>query len=202
MPVNDVARGDTLRLMPSEARSADELLELQRRGFELAVKEAEERQEEVHAILYSRRVLQVVEADDGLRDTRLALLEELTRASYPSAMVVAAARHLASEAGATAKATRRLHPARRLRRRWRSAVIATWGAAFGLLASGVGMSALGAHFGTSRLLVWSLFALVTGAVTATQFRWSRRQRTSGTPSNTLDSRRGTGQLHIRSSTSS
>ena len=113
--------------MPSDERSTDELLELQRRGFELAVKEAEERQAEVRAILYSRRVLQVVEADDGLRDTRLALLEELTRASYPSAVVVAAARHLASEAGlATAKATRRLHPARRLSQRWRIAVTAAW----------------------------------------------------------------------------
>jgi hypothetical protein len=189
--------------MPSDARSTDELLELQRRGFELAVKEAEERQAEVPAILYSSRVLQVVEADAGLRDTRLALLEELTRASYPSAVVVAAARHLASEAGlATAKATRRLHPARRLSRRWRIAVTAAWAAAFGLLASGVGMSALGAHFGTGRLLVWSLFALVTAAGGAAQSRWSRRHRDGGTRREILGHRRDIGQLHISSSSSS
>jgi hypothetical protein len=98
--------------MPDGGDESDQLLELQRRGLELATQEAEERRTEINVILSSRRVLLTAEQDPSVRDARLAILEELAHASYPSATVLAAARYLA-----TVPLRRRIPRPRRLRQR-------------------------------------------------------------------------------------
>lgn len=171
--------------MSDSRYGSDELIELQQRGLELAMQEAKDRGAEIDAILFSRRVLQTAREDPSIRETRLAILEELTHASYPSATVLAATRHLASEAARRHfPRSRRTAPIGRNPVPWHFLVGAAWVAALALLITGSGESALGAHFTSGVLLVWAVFVLMSGLIIATWAKrwWRARSRsTSGGP---------------------
>lgn len=160
--------------MPLPGQESAELLELQRRGLELAMQEAEARRAEIEAILSSRPVIQAAEAQPIVRETRLAILEELTHAAYPSATVLAAARHLAVEARlGSGPRSGRIPLMRRAHRQWRLFGAAIWGAVFALLVSGTGESAVGAHFTSTKLLVWGVFVVASGGIAVVSARWPR-----------------------------
>jgi|GEM_PF-5678862 len=68
--------------------------ELERRGIELATREAEERTEEIRRLLSSRRVVRMAREDERVADARLALLEQLSFGGYPRPSLLVAAREL------------------------------------------------------------------------------------------------------------
>lgn len=152
--------------MSNGRNGSDQLLELQRRGLELAAREADERRNEINAVLSSRRLLLAAHEDPNVRDARVAILEELTRTSYPNAMVLAAARHLAGSGRRPLSRLNRLghRPPRigRVSKFWRLLASAAWVTALVFLITGIGESAVGAHFTSGVLMVWAVFLAVTG----------------------------------------
>jgi hypothetical protein len=119
-------------------------------------------------------VRRIAQSDPGVREARLEILETLTRTSFPSATVLAAARHLSTKATSTRlRRTTPVRSNRRLSRRWLLVAATGWTGAFALLASGVGESAVGAHFTTGKLFVWAIFAAASlGGVRGVS--WFRR----------------------------
>lgn len=86
--------GCTLREMTGRPAGSQELLQLQQRGMDLAIREAEARRDEVTSLLASRRVVRAARDDAKVRESRLRLLEAVTYSDYPTAAMLAAARQL------------------------------------------------------------------------------------------------------------
>lgn len=142
----------------------------------------ETRRAEIEAILSARLVIRTAEAQPSVREVRLAILEELTQVSYPSATMLAAARQLAAEAGLRRAArSGRARPTRRARSPWGLLVAAIWGAVLALLVTGSGERAVGAWCTSDKLLVWAVFVVASGCIATAWVRWPRWRARAADP---------------------